>query len=94
MTDNLEGKYGTNLLIWDGKEPSEEEWMNLELGTPITHMKIHNQPVFQVHRCDADGGIVTEHQKSIGAHLGHKIKQPVMIKRNEVMALVDGVIPS
>jgi len=81
-----------NMLVWDGDLPTDEEWSALELSTPITHFKLFSEQPVQVHRCEADGGIVLDSQSSIQLHLGHKIRQPVLIKRKEVMALVEGKI--
>lgn len=94
--NDLEGehKVGEKMLVWDGVEPTDDQWLKLELTTPITKMQILGNIPFQVHRCQADGGIVTGHSESLAAHLGHKVNQPVLLKRNEVMALVKGIIPS
>jgi len=79
-----------SVLEWDGTTVTEEEWSNLELKTPIFQFKLHGGQPIEIHRCDTDGGIVTDKQESLARHAGHKVRQPVLLKRAEVLALVEG----
>ena len=81
-----------NVLIWDGETVTSSQWKQLETRTPVTHFQFVGREPFQIHRCEADGGIVTESQESLAAHPGHKIRQPVLLRKNEVEAIVEGLI--
>ena len=81
-----------SVIEWDGTTVTDEEWGNLELKTPVSQFRLHGGELIEIHRCEADGAIVTNQQDSLKRHPGHRLKQPILIKREEVMALVRGDI--
>ena len=81
----------SNMLIWDG-EATEEQLDELETCTPIVKIKLFDKEPIEIHRCEADGGLVTCSQKSLSSHSGHKLRQPVLITRKEIELLEKGII--
>lgn len=79
------------LLTWDGKV-TDDEIFKMEYECPITHVKIFNNEPIEIHRCESDGGIVTASQGSLKQHAGHRMKQPVLLKKEELYAIIDGKI--
>lgn len=69
---------------------SEKDLLRFE-QTPTTHLVISGKEI-EVHRCDTDGGVVLSTQASLARHPGHKIRQPVLLTREEVDMIVEGVI--
>ena len=81
---------GQKMLIWDGIM-KEEDYDTLAI-TPFTYVQLFDQEPIQIHRCEADGGIVTDSQESLSLHAGHKVRQPVILTEAELDLIVKGVI--
>lgn len=73
---------------WDGW--SEEDLVKFEL-TPTSHLVIDGKEI-QVHRCETCGVIVTDKPEHLPKHGGHKVRQPVCIKRDEVELIIKGAL--
>lgn len=43
--------------------------------------------IIEVDRCAVDGGLVTNSQKSLSQHLGHRMSQPVKISLLEMILI-------
>ena len=41
----------------------------------------------EVHRCEADGGLVTNSQAFLKQHAGHRVKQPVYLTESELLGI-------
>jgi hypothetical protein len=46
----------------------------------------------EVDRCMSDGGLVTDSQKSLKTHAGHRMVQPVYLKMSEIVLVALGFI--
>jgi hypothetical protein len=79
-----------NRLIWDGKlDDNDEKLLRI---TPFSEIQINDQAPMQIMRCVADGGIVLDTQSSLMRHAGHRMRQPVILTKQELMDIVEGVI--
>ena len=79
-----------NLLIWDGKFTEDDE--TLLRVTPFTEIKVLDNPPVQIMRCNADGAVVLDTQSSLQRHAGHRMSQPVILSKQELIDIVEGVI--
>lgn len=48
--------------------------------------------LLELDRCDVDGGLVTNSQRSLSHHLGHRMHQPVKIKLWEMLLIWTRII--
>ena len=89
MDEDLYIKCDENMLIYDGTS-TEDDLVDMEYITPIVKVQIHDKEPMEIFRCDTDGALVISTQASLRRHAGHKLKSPVLLKREELKLLVEG----
>lgn len=54
------------------------------LPTPTSSVTFENGQEVQVYRCDTDGALVLPFGEHLKLHAGHRLKQPVILKKEDI----------
>jgi hypothetical protein len=61
-------------------------------AVPVSLVDRPGKEPLEVHRCEADGALVTKSPTSLSRHVGHRVRQPVILTEEEHRLILEGKI--